>query len=215
MKYSVSATCLKQDAFRENVEALSHFSVTDLHCDYFPEIEAAESLSPEQIEWCQQYWPHDITVHVWGMAGIFGLAHLSRRGRLLVQLHGSSAEDLQVASYAMAAGWETGVSLIPELVHPALNGLEILPVAVQVLATSTPGFIGGEFVAATWRAVEYLQKLRVDRHAGWAIEVDGGLTEAAVNRLDGRCDLVVLGSNYLQVQPETGHRLPFHGLEKK
>lgn len=214
MKYSVSATCLDQNEFEGNVRALLRFPVTDLHCDYFPEIETKGSLSLEQIEWCQRHWPHGITFHVWGMDGIRGLAELARRGRLLVQLHSALAAETQAASYAAKTGWQTGVSLIPELVRPVVRCLDVTPVAVQVLATSTPGFIGGSLLPATWRTVDYLHQLRAKRRAGWAIEVDGGLTETAVSRLHNRCDLAVLGSNYLRVQLETGYRLPLPLLEE-
>jgi pentose-5-phosphate-3-epimerase len=214
LKYSVSVACLNQKAFEENVLALSQFPVTDLHCDYFPEIDTAESLSLDQIEWCQEHWPHGITVHVWGMDGVCGLATLGRRGRLLVQVHSSLATESRVASYGVETGWQTGVSLIPELVPSVLDSLDITPVAVQVLTTSTPGFSGWRLVPTTWPALVFLRRLRAESHARWTIEVDGGVTEMALDRLDGLCDLAVLGSNYLRVQPETEHRLPVQLWEK-
>jgi pentose-5-phosphate-3-epimerase len=214
VEYSVSVVCLNQQALEDNVRQLLRYPVSDLHCDYFPEVATARSLSLGQIEWCQRHWPRDLTIHVWGADGVRDLAKLAPRGRVLVQVHGAGPAHLRPCVAARRAGWRTGVSLSPDLVGPVMGRLDLSPVAVQVLSTSTPGFVGGSLLATTWPAVTDLHGLRAARGADWTIEVDGGLTEVAVQRLADLCDLGVLGSNSLRTDPATGHRFPSGLLEK-
>ncbi len=213
MRYSVSATCLNQDLFEENVEALLCFPVADLHCDYFPEISTAPSLSLAQLRWCQQNWPRSLTIHLWGQQGLAEVREILPRGRLLVQLHELSAGELKLVPDAVTAGWETGISVCPELVAPALRSLAIPPAAVQVLSTSKPGCIGGSFVPSAWPAVRQLHGLRLASDGDWSIEVDGGLTPAVLAQLARYCDLAVVGSNYLSNLPELRWQVPGQLLE--
>lgn len=213
MKYSVSATCLRQEAFEDNVLALLAYPVTELHCDYFPEIDTAPSLSFGQLSWCLEHWPRGLTVHLWGDSDIELLPPPSERRRLLIQLHDDSDEQIEVARGAARNGWATGVSLCPHLVGSVMPRIGFAPAAVQVLTTSTPGFPGGSFLASTWTVLDELRGLRRALDAGWTIEVDGGLTDAVMARLADRCDLAVIGSNYLREHAVTGHRVPDRLLE--
>lgn len=195
------------------------YPVADLHCDYFPEIVAARqigtarSLSLSQLLWCQQYWSRDFTIHLWGTEGLRQILRIFPRGRLLVQLHDLSAEQIKLLLDAVQAGWKTGISVCPDLVGPALDAFASLPVAVQVLSTSTPGCIGGSFLHSTWTALQHLQSVRRACDDHWSIEVDGGLTPGVLHRLASYCDLAVVGSNYLNARPEMGWLVPDQLLE--
>lgn len=213
MKYSVSAVCLKQAAFEDNVLALLDYPVTDLHCDYFPELDTAPSLSLTQLDWCLRNWPRGLTIHLWGYTGLRQLPESAERGRLLVQLHGPSDEQLQIISFAAQCNGRTGISVSPEFAHAVVERVTLPLAAVQVLATSTPGFPGGSFLPAAWTALAELSRLRATRQADWRIEVDGGVTESVLTELADRCDLGVIGSNYLREHPTTGRWVPDRLLE--
>jgi hypothetical protein len=199
MKLSVSATCLDQEAFQAGVLALADQAVEDLHCDYFPELDGAPSLSLEQIDWCLAVWPRTVTLHLWGVRGLTDvMRRRPDRSRLLVQLHDASPASTGLVAQAAAAGWRVGVSLTPELVGPVAGPAPLDVAAVQVLSTSTPGHPGGTFLPAAWTALAELSRLRRERDENWSIEVDGGITLDRLDRLAGLCDISVIGSNYLR-----------------
>jgi pentose-5-phosphate-3-epimerase len=213
MRFSVSAVCLARDSFEANVMALLDYPVTDLHCDFFPELGMACSLSPAQLVWCVGNWPRRITVHLWGELGLRQLPAELQQQRLLTQLHDATATQLEPVRRAAGEGLHVGVSVSPAQVGSVMAEIDFPIFGVQVLSTTTPGHVGGRFLRSSIDAVDHLRAHRRELAGDWSIEVDGGLDAVSLAALRDRCDLAVLGTNFLRSHPATGHQLPDRLLE--
>ncbi len=93
------------------------------------------------------------------------------------------------------AGARAGVVINPATPVSAIE--EVLGLADYVLVMSVnPGFGGQQFIPYTLDKVRRLDAIRRDRRLGFAIEIDGGITQENVAEVvRAGCDWVVTGSS--------------------
>lgn len=93
------------------------------------------------------------------------------------------------------AGMKTGVALNP---HTNVMLLEdvIHDIDVVLVMSVNPGFGGQAFIENTYNKVKQLKEMIVDNEAHAKIEVDGGVTDANIQKLaEAGADIFVAGSH--------------------
>ncbi len=199
---SVSIACFPSLKRKQLVRSLGENWVGDLHCDLFG-TEPGTGIAESELLHLEDVWPHSLSIHHWSTdtSVVMDRLHPSRNRRLIVELVGELKIDRVSVSEAVEAGWQVLVGCRPPLVDVAVDLVRAHGCqGVQLLTTSTPGRAGGQFIETAWPVVTRLRAAMGSK----AVELDGGISVSAAQKAQSlRCNMVVLGTNALQIDGES------------
>jgi ribulose-phosphate 3-epimerase len=198
MSHLIAPSVLSADfgQLATDVQMLNDSTCDWIHCDvmdgrFVPNI----SFGFPVLQAIKAHAKKTLDVHLMIEAPELYIEQFQKAGADIITVHEEACTHLhRTIQQIKASGAKAGVALNPHTPIQVLSEV-IEEVDVVCLMSVNPGFGGQKFIQNTYRKIEQLKALILERNAATLIEIDGGVNlENAPLLLKAGADVLVAGS---------------------